>query len=211
MSFYTFDRKTVADMLKVSLRTLDRYVAKNIFSTEKRNGKVFFNSREIDRACHERGTESVDTGFATQSSRLSRIQSLHSTQDTKVSPVESVANSVSTGVSKVQESQILELEKKLHTNEVEARMYKDMYERTHKVFLSQQEQLQKNYYQIGQLEQQIKLLPSQYNVKEQTHITELEKKNMGLQYDVKKNRYIQKLYFFLSMLTVFITSLLFLL
>jgi hypothetical protein len=210
MSFYTFDRKTVADMLKISLRTLDRYVAKNIFSIEKRGGKVFFNSREIDRACHDRATESVDTGFTTQSSRLSRIQSLHSTDNVDVSTVESVANDVSTGVSKVQESHIIELQKKLDINEVEARMYKDMYEKTHKVFLSQQEQLQKNYYQIGQLEQQIKLLPSQYNVKEQTHITQLEKKNIGLHYDIKKNQYIQKLYFFLSMATVFLASLLFL-
>jgi hypothetical protein len=41
------DRKVAAKLLKLSIRTVDRYIAANKLSAEKRDGRIWLNRREI--------------------------------------------------------------------------------------------------------------------------------------------------------------------
>lgn len=211
MDYYTLDRKSVADMLKVSLRTLDRYVAKNTFSTEKRNGKLFFHLKEVEDFLQDRSIEGIDTNFATQSTRLERIQSAFLDSQTPEFKQDSMAKEVS----KHPSHEFSELEKKFQKHELEAKMYKNMYETSQQLFASQQEQLQSAHYRLGKLEEKVKLLPSPIHVeqkqmqevKHQTKVSQLEKTNIRLRYDIEKNSFMRKFYLLFSVAVVFGVSL----
>jgi hypothetical protein len=83
MDLYSIDRKKVAEILRVSIRTVDRYVEKNLFSVRKVNGKTYFNRKEIEDFLVKRNTDVIDTSYLYQSQRLKNIQEIFSHQETK--------------------------------------------------------------------------------------------------------------------------------
>jgi CRISPR/Cas system-associated protein Cas10 (large subunit of type III CRISPR-Cas system) len=68
---YSIDRKTASKLLKVSLRTLDRYVKQGSLVAESRNGRIWFSKADIgnfssrqsrqDRQRRHKGVDNVDT------------------------------------------------------------------------------------------------------------------------------------------------------
>jgi hypothetical protein len=207
MDYYTLDRKSVAEILRISLRTIDRYVAKKTFSTERKNGKIFFHSKEVEDFLQEKSIEGIDTSFAAQSTRLNNIKSFYSQQNTPEISQKSMAKDVA----KYHGDNFSELQKKTQKYELEAKMYKNMYETSQQLFMSQQEQLQSAHYRLGKLEEKIKVLPSPVNVekqqvqeaKHQTKISQLEKTNTRLHYDIEKNSFMKKFYLLFSVVVVF--------
>ncbi|MBT4936476.1 AAA domain-containing protein, partial [Candidatus Peregrinibacteria bacterium] len=157
MDYYTLDRKSVAEILRISLRTIDRYVAKKTFSTERKNGKIFFHSKEVEDFLQEKSIEGIDTSFAAQSTRLNNIKSFYSQQNTPEISQKSMAKDVA----KYHGDNFSELQKKTQKYELEAKMYKNMYETSQQLFMSQQEQLQSAHYRLGKLEEKIKASESQ--------------------------------------------------
>ena len=44
---YNIDRKTASKLLKVSMRTVDRYIVAKKVSIEKRDGRIWLDKKEI--------------------------------------------------------------------------------------------------------------------------------------------------------------------
>lgn len=178
MDYYTLDRTSVAKMLNVSTRTLDRYIAKKIFSTEKKNGKIYFHSKEIEDFLSIRNTESIDNSFDNQSTRLRHIKNSFS----QVFSVYNDDNFVSKDVSTPPQN---DTNTKMLNFEAEAIFYKKMYETIQDLFKAQQGQLQGAYYRIGQIEAQLLQLNQQIN--NSIPLLEVEKEKIANEASFKKS------------------------
>jgi hypothetical protein len=157
MDYYTLDRKSVAEMLKISTRTVDRYAAKKLFSIQRKKGKIFFHQKEVEGYLLSKNTESVDISTTDQTTRLRQIQENYGSQTIDDEPL----NPLSESVSKFKQIEKISRAEKYIKKELETEMYKNMYKTTQKLFQSQQKQLRDAYYRIGQLETQVKPLTVQ--------------------------------------------------
>ena len=208
MEYYTLDRKTVADMLNISTRTLDRYVAKKTFSTKRIKGKVFFHAKEIEDFLQEQNTESIDISRHSQAKRLRQVQDGFSEHVSQNNYQNSMSNSASKEVSKhIVPQEQLELQ-------MERDMYKKLYEKTQELHVSQLEKLQQASYRVGELEQKLQssvpLLAAQnqkQEVEAQLHTKEqkiqrLQTEQSQLQYEAKTANFFKVFYFATTLLSI---------
>lgn len=146
MDYYTLDRQQVSDLLKVSTRTLDRYVAKNVFSTQRKKGKLFFHAKEVEDFLHTNNTESIDNSRHIQSTRLQEIQNQFASEFSRNFTAEPVSQPMAKEVK-------LELPSQKEMQlEMEKNMYKQLYEKMQELHASQLDRLQQASYRIGELE-----------------------------------------------------------
>lgn len=211
MDYYTLDRLDVAKALNISTRTLDRYVAKNIFSTSKKNGKIFFHEREIEDFLRERNTESIDISVDTQTDRLRHIQNgFH-----KHFYEEDQGNFVAKDMSKeISSSVSLEQQNRIKALEIEVETYKQMQKKTQELFALHIERLQSAYIRIGELENQSKnmvpLLESrsqQDDIKKElsasyAQLKAIEQEKLLLERQSKRDQLFKAFYFTTTLLAV---------
>jgi len=216
MDYYTLTRQDVSKKLQISTRTLDRYVAKKTFSTKKKSGKVFFHIKEIEDFNQEKNTESIDINSTPQSTRLRHIQEQFSPKSSENNLEENVQYSLSKDVTKDLLQEKFILEKKALEFELQAQMYKKMYETTHQLFQTQQKQIQNAYLELGENKQKEKTLslasPEKLEVQkvllEQSH-TELQiekKENTQLYQKLQSSQTIQTLYFITTIASIIFFS-----
>ncbi|PCI24908.1 hypothetical protein COB57_04015 [Candidatus Peregrinibacteria bacterium] len=209
MDYYTLDRKNVASMLDVSLRTLDRYISKKMFSTKKKKGKVFFHEAEIVDYIQERNVESVDVGSQKQSTRLRQTQEWFDEEVSQNNHGENMAKDMSFSHRMVSQ------------DIVAAEIHQKMYETINDLYVAQQKDLNASYKYIGELE---------YKIQESTRLLATAEVHAGHQEDLEKQVsqlsaqagyadqklekmssevLLKRIYFTLFVVTVFSFSLLF--
>jgi len=207
MDYYTLDRIQTAKMLNISTRTLDRYIAKKIFSTVKKKGKIFFHSKEIEDFLREKNTESIDINIDNKFKNFRQNDNTENQLKDFNIPQNNLAKPVST------------LEE-INNNEV---VFKKMYETMHQLFKSQQEQLTKAYFRIGQLETKQQLL-EQNNLKKeqedkfveksqklQNELFLIKEQNYALSKNLENLKRNKHIYLIIAVLFVFFISLFFIL
>jgi predicted site-specific integrase-resolvase len=192
MDFYTLTRKEVAEILKISTRTLDRYVSKKMFSTRLKKGKVYFNKTEIEEFLKEKNIESVNQTILTQ-----KTVNIDKKEDKNMSK-EMSKEMANKGF--FEDYQKLKYEKE---------MYKNMYENIHNMFNSQQNMLKNAYYKIGQLEYKtLQITPKKENKEDfyQKKIENLEKHNQNLEKNLKNYEVLKIIYASISIGIIFFFS-----
>ena len=138
MNYYTLDRQKTAKLLNISTRTLDRYTAKKIFSTQKINGKIFFHQKEIEDFLSNQNIEEIDINIDTKQQTLRQVQNFYKKEEINNNNMsKNMSNSIN-----------YDKEYMLAKSTNEASVYKKMYETIQNIFEAQQEQLKQSYKHI---------------------------------------------------------------
>lgn len=131
---YEIDRKAASKLLKVSLRTVDRYVRQGRLTSENRDGRIWFTKAVIDE-------------FSSRQSRQSRhggVDNVDKSGSKRVDIVDSIP---------VEDMDTVVRPKKKKSAEP---VFKNLYEDAKKKLEGQQERLEAANYRVGQLEAQLK-------------------------------------------------------
>ena len=141
MSTTYLDRTEASKILKVSTRTVDRYVRKYRFKTKKNGRKVLLKKEDVDQIIQEHVGQFIDIS----STKLDKKLDKNSVQN----EVDNVSNITVKNV---------EVKERVSENEgnTENKIYKKLYEDTKEELKQKQERLEAATYRVGQLESQIK-------------------------------------------------------
>lgn len=137
---YDTDRKTASKLLKVSMRTVDRYIVGKKLSTEQRDGRIWLDKKEILKL---RARKTVGTSGAAPTSKMSIDKSVSSPVDMSIDGVDFVSTA--------------DLTKKPHgRHNTEEQVYKKLFEELRADLKEKQERLEGANYRVGQLEALLK-------------------------------------------------------
>lgn len=149
---HDIDRKMASRLLKVTPRTVDRYIAKNRLSIEKRDGRIWLNKKEILKL---RDQKRVDKPIDMSTTRMS-IDKID------VIPVDmSTDNDQDVSTSDPKES-FQEAQKSPRgprqrvDNSPEEGVYRKLFEELQQDLKQKQDRLEMANYRVGQLEARIK-------------------------------------------------------
>lgn len=137
---YDIDRKTASKMLKVSMRTVDRYIVAKKLSTQQHDGRIWLNRKEIHKL---RSSKKVDNGGDTSKPKMSIDNSMSTVDDMSIDSVDIMSTS---------DSQIKSRERVITGDEV----YKNLFEELQQELKNKQERLEGANYRVGQLEALLK-------------------------------------------------------
>lgn len=132
------DRKQAADMLNVSIRTIDRYIQKGTLQKEEINGRIFLHTRDLKPLLDQKKLQNK------------YLSELNSAENEKQSQRDSEQNYPQNEYPK-QGSQPVEAtfsEENLQNNDI----YKNLYEELQLELKTKQERLEGANYRVGQLE-----------------------------------------------------------
>lgn len=137
---YDIDRKTASKLLKVSMRTVDRYIVAKKLSTEKRDGHIWLNKKEILKL---RGSKRVDSSPSVSTPKMS-IDNL-------------AVDNVDTSIDNVHIVSTVDHEKtKSRRQNQEDLVFKNLYEELREDLKIKQDRLEGANYRVGQLEALLK-------------------------------------------------------
>jgi hypothetical protein len=137
---YNFDRKAASKLLRISIRTLDRYIKNRKLSTRLVGGRVWLDKRELMRF-HEDKERPIT---------IDRIEV--STPDVSIDDdIDNIDEGVSTPGDRVQS-----FSKKRERKLTEDGVYKNLFIELREELQEKQERLEIANYRVGQLEAQVK-------------------------------------------------------
>jgi excisionase family DNA binding protein len=131
------DREEASKILKVSTRTLDRYIRKFRFKTRKDGRRVLIKRGDVDKIIQDHIGQYVDINSAEKKKKTEKKPDTGSSIAVKDVKVESV-------------------KKPSESGGTEERVYKGLYEEAKKELKDKQERLDAATYRVGQLESQVK-------------------------------------------------------
>jgi len=137
------DRKTAARQLKVSIRTVDRYISQKKLSIEKEQGRIWLYKKEVSDIKRKMNVDNEVDSALTRKKRMS-IDSIVSTPvDVSIDGVDIVSTS--------------EVEKRGEGKQkTESGIYKKLYEELQEELKIKQDRLEGANYRVGQLESMVK-------------------------------------------------------
>lgn len=134
------DREEASEILKVSTRTVDRYIRKHKFKTRKDGRRVLMKRADVDRIIQEQIGQFVEQKNINLDKKVDSNNAQSETQITvKDVKVESVKKSADKEKSQKEEA-----------------VYKNLYTEAKKELKEKQERLDAATYRVGQLESQVK-------------------------------------------------------
>lgn len=134
---YNVDRKAASKLLKVSIRTVDRYIKKKVLTAQNVAGRVWLNKDEVNGLIGRENDGGSDIGIDMSTPETS-IDIIGDTQDEQP-----------------QKLSTSETRKIVKTSDT-SHLYKDLYEKTKEELQEKQERLEIANYRVGQLEAQLK-------------------------------------------------------
>jgi len=186
---YNIDRKTAARLLKVSVRTVDRYVTSKKISIQKRDSRIWLNKKEILRFKRSR---SVDMSSVVDS-HVSIDNGYRQSVDTEATGVDILSTPVAENFAKTKQK-------------TAGSVYEKLYEETYNELKSAQERLEGANYRVGQLEatlaKSVPLLEHQRLLgEEKAQNLEMEERTETLrdklekyQHKLKSEEFLKKIY-----------------
>jgi hypothetical protein len=139
---YNVDRKTASKLLKVTTRTVDRWIASNRLSIEKRDGRIWLSRKELDemRSRIKVDRESMSTPD------LSMDKSVSTSVDMSIDAVHVMSD----------EEKLPKSPRAQNTYKGEDGVYKKLFEESQQELKVKQERLEGANYRVGQLEAMLK-------------------------------------------------------
>ena len=189
---YNIDRKTASKLLKVSMRTVDRYIVAKKVSIEKRDGRIWLDKKEILKL---RQKDRVDIIVDMSTPKMS-------IDNQQVTPVDMSIDSV-------QSLSMSKLQKPRTEAYAEERVYKKLFEELQQELKIKQERLEGANYRVGQLESLVresvpridyqKLLQQGKIIQEELHQNLKEERGKGevLQIKLKEEKSDKRIYLIL--------------
>jgi hypothetical protein len=136
------DRKQAAEVLKVSVRTIDRYIQRGLLSTDQLNGRIFIKYKDLkplinQKNLKDRYLEEIDS---------QQFEGNYTNREVQPE-IESVSDNKEASIDTSEFKQISEL-KQAHDQSI----YKKLYEELQEELKQKQERLEGANYRVGQLE-----------------------------------------------------------
>lgn len=175
------DREEASEILKVSTRTVDRYVRKYRFKTRKDGRRVLIRRVDVDRIIQDHIGQFIEEKNAF-------LESENSSETASMNPAEAVQDEAKLLVKDLK----VEAVKKTEKAEKEQEVYQNLYYEAKKELKEKQERLDAATYRVGQLEAQVKsMVPMlDYTRKEK----ELKEANIAIeQKEIEKTEMLQKM------------------
>jgi DNA-binding transcriptional MerR regulator len=132
------DRKQAADLLNVSIRTIDRYIQRGTLTKEEINGRIFIKVQDVKPLVEKKKL---------QEKYLSEIESLEPQSE----PQSSRSTTAGDFPEAIETSYAGE-GSKFTSGEEDSGIYKKLYEETQEELKNKQERLEGANYRVGQLE-----------------------------------------------------------
>jgi len=134
---YNVDRKAASKLLKVSVRTVDRYIKKKVLAAQNVGGRVWLNKDEVYGLIDRKNPETIDTevDMSTPMTSIDIIGDIQESEQQRLSTTET---------------------RKIVKSADTSHLYKDLYEKTKEELQEKQERLEIANYRVGQLEAQLK-------------------------------------------------------
>ncbi|MFH1533517.1 MAG: hypothetical protein ABID64_01140 [Nitrospirota bacterium] len=172
---YSLDRKTAGRLIKVSIRTIDRYIKSKKLSTSVVDGRVWLSKRELE--------EMRDRKIDRMSTRVVDMSTPRMSTDTMVDEVDRVELVEHESVDSVSTKN----RKRKTSSAVYKKLFTDLKEELHE----KQERLEIANYRVGQLEAQVKNSIPMLEYRQE--IFETEQKEFKLQEQIsEQNGLIKK-------------------
>lgn len=140
------DRKQAADLLNVSIRTIDRYIQKGTLQKEEINGRIFIHQRDLKPLLEQKHLQSQYLSQLS-STQQATAPSHHSEPAANQPPRPEVSQEPEQGTDQFMEATVSEDE---HTTSGD--VYKTLYEQLQEELKNKQERLEGANYRVGQLE-----------------------------------------------------------
>ena len=141
MTMLYVDRTEASKILKVSTRTVDRYMRKYGFKTRKDGRRVLIKRNDIDKIIQEHIGRFIDIKDNNLDEILNKKESEEQTDN--------VSNLT------VKDIKVEKVKKRAFKN-IEGEIYKELYDETKKELKEKQQRLEAATYRVGQLEAQVK-------------------------------------------------------
>jgi len=138
LSTYSLDRKTASRLLKVSMRTLDRYIKAKKLSSRVENGHIWLSKEEIRK-------------FKGGQVSTVRVDNLNMS-----TPKVSIDMTMDTPIDSVDRVEVIEAKNKQNPQREENDIYKKLYFDVKEELNIKQERLEIANYRVGQLEAQLR-------------------------------------------------------
>lgn len=138
------DRKQVADILKVSIRTIDRYISRGVLPKKEIGGRIFIRSNDLKSFMEKKrlGTEALEENS----------QNIPDFNLERGRPINNFSTENSTQAnSEVGDYAELEVMKQ-NSSENDQTIYQKLYEEAQEELKTKQERLEAANYRVGQLE-----------------------------------------------------------
>lgn len=153
---YDIDRKTASRLLKISVRTVDRYLTTNKLSHEKRDGRIWLDKKEIMQL---KARRRVDTAVDMSTDRMS-------IDKVDLVPVDMSIDSQGNSFHAVEnEDGSIEVRETVGKDDTKPRsrprdeqvgVYKKLYEQLQEEIKEKEQRLEMANYRVGQLEAHMK-------------------------------------------------------
>lgn len=198
---YDIDRKKASKLLKLSMRTIDRYIVNKKLSTEHRDGRIWLDINEIKQLRQRKRQNTINDADIDKS-----IDNYHEkTIDMSIDGVEVMSHAhINTNNEKKESSDVV---------------YKKLFEELQTELKLKQERLEGANYRVGQLEAQLKesvplldyqrALGQEKAVQEklQKDIGELEEKSEKMLQNLKEQKLDKKVYLIFLFLLILLQPL----
>lgn len=136
-------RKAAARLLKVSTRTVDRYISQNKLKSEKIEGRIWLSKKEILSLKNKNKVDNESTRVDTKNDSMSIDNSVSTAGDVSIDSVDLVSSS--------------KFQKEASGKEKEEYgVYKKLYEELKEELKQKQDRLEGANYRVGQLEAMVK-------------------------------------------------------
>lgn len=159
---YEIDRKAASKLLKVSVRTVDRYIAKNKLKIFKRDGRIWLDKKELQRLKGQKEVDNdVDMSTPTMSIDRTRVIPVDTSidnddnvysHDAEKNPKISQKHHNYRVDNRTRNIDISESTK----SEIEEQVYKRLFTELQQELKEKQERLEGANYRVGQLEARLK-------------------------------------------------------
>lgn len=140
---HQIDRKTAARLLKVSIRTVDRYISSKKLSIKSNEGRIWLSKKEVQGFKKQKQVDNVDTDIRIKNSEMSIDKTAPNNVDMSIDTVDILSTSEN---------------EKPASNKQESggQVYKNLYEELKQDHKQQQNRLEGANYRVGQLEAMVK-------------------------------------------------------
>jgi len=134
---YNIDRKAASRLLKVSVRTVDRYIKRKVLTTQNVGGRIWLNKEDV----LDLTTKKIEAPIDTYDDMSIPVTTIDTTQRQEEQPQEVLSTSPS---------------QRIENNKEESHFYEKMYEEIKGDIREKEERLEIANYRVGQLEAQLK-------------------------------------------------------
>ena len=152
---YNVDRKAVSRLLKVSVRTVDRYIKKKVLTAQNVGGRIWLNKDEVDGMLNQKINRYGTPYQPFQSQSQAPTSDIYDTYDsasTQVTSIDTTSDKTTENEPHLSTTQTRKIVNQSDTSH----LYKNLYEEAREELNEKQERLEVANYRVGQLEAQLK-------------------------------------------------------